>query len=160
MAHARRKVVEALDIQPKEAEWLVLEMRKLYLIERHAREEAMTAEQRHALRHKLAAPILGGIKVRLDQLRPTLLPQSPLGKAVSYALAGNFVFAIGAAGLALLASLLRRQVIPRMDSRRAEIQAGGVDAIPGFRRVHVTAILLNLAQLALIVWSLTTFSVK
>jgi transposase len=87
MAHARRKAVDALDIQPKEAEWLVLEMRKLYLIERHAREEAMSAEQRHALRHKLATPILGGIKVRLDQLQPTLLPQSPLGKAVSYALA-------------------------------------------------------------------------
>ena len=80
--------------------------------------------------------------------------------ALSYALAGNLLFAGGAAGLALLATLLRRQVIPRMDSRREEIQAGGVDAIPGFRRVHVTAILLNLAQLALIVWSLTTFSLK
>ena len=46
----------------------------------------MTAEQRHALRHQLAPPILAGMKVRLDQLHPTLLPQSPLGKAVSYAL--------------------------------------------------------------------------
>lgn len=86
MAHARRKLVDALAIQPKEAEWLVIEMRKLYLIERHAREEAMSAEQRHALRHQLAPPILAGMKVRLDQLAPTLLPQSPLGKAVSYAL--------------------------------------------------------------------------
>jgi len=86
MAHARRKLVDALAIQPKEAEWLVIQMRKLYLIERHAREEAMSAEQRHALRHQLAPPILAGMKVRLDQLAPTLLPQSPLGKAVSYAL--------------------------------------------------------------------------
>jgi transposase len=86
MAHARRKLVDALAIQPKEAEWLVIQMRKLYLIERHAREEAMSAEQRHALRQQLAPPILTGMKVRLDQLAPTLLPQSPLGKAVSYAL--------------------------------------------------------------------------
>ena len=86
MAHARRKLVDALAIQPQEAQWLVIEMRKLYLIERHAREEAMSAEQRHALRHQLALPILAGMKVRLDQLAPTLLPQSPLGKAVSYAL--------------------------------------------------------------------------
>jgi transposase len=86
MSHARRKLVDALAIQPKEAEWLVIEMRKLYLIERHAREDAMTAEQRHALRHQLAPPILAGMKVRLDQLQPTLLPQSPLGKAVNYAL--------------------------------------------------------------------------
>jgi transposase len=86
MAHARRKLVDALAIQPQQAQWLVIEMRKLYLIERHAREEAMSAEQRHALRQQLAPPILAGMKERLDQLAPTLLPQSPLGKAVSYAL--------------------------------------------------------------------------
>lgn len=86
MAHVRRKMVDALDHQPKQAEWLVIQMRKLYLIERHAREEAMTAEQRHALRHQLAPPILADIKSRLEELKPTLLPQSPLGKAVNYAL--------------------------------------------------------------------------
>jgi transposase len=86
MAHFRRKLVEALDSQPKEAEWLVVEVRKLYLIERHARDQGMTAEQRYVLRQQLAPPILSGIKTRLDALRPTLLPQSPLGKAVSYGL--------------------------------------------------------------------------
>ena len=80
--------------------------------------------------------------------------------ALSYALAGNLLFASGAAALALLATFLRRQVIPRMDLHRAEIEAGGTDAIPGFRRVHVTAIVVNIAQLALIVWSLTAFSLK
>jgi transposase len=84
MAHVRRKLVEALDHQPIETQWLVVEIRKLYLIEAHAREQGMSAEQRHSLRHELAPPILRGIKTRLDELRPTLLPQSPLGKAVSY----------------------------------------------------------------------------
>lgn len=87
MAHARRKVLEALDHQPSQAQWLVVEMRKLYLIERHARQEAMTAEQRKGLRAQLAAPILAGMKTRLEELRSSLLPQSPLGKAVGYALA-------------------------------------------------------------------------
>lgn len=86
MAHARRKLVDALDHQPTQAKSLVLEMRKLYLIERHAREEAMTAEQRQGLRTQLAAPILAAMKTRLEEIRPTVLPQSPLGKAVSYAL--------------------------------------------------------------------------
>jgi hypothetical protein len=86
MAHVRRKLVEALEHQPAEAQWLVGEVRKLYLIEAHARERGMTAEERHALRQQLAPPILQGIKARLEQLRPTLLPQSPLGKAVTYAL--------------------------------------------------------------------------
>ena len=82
------------------------------------------------------------------------------GTAVSYALAGRAVFAGGASGLVLLAILLRRQIISRMDSHRAEIDVQGVTAIRGFRRVHVTAILLNLAQLVLIVWSLTAFKLK
>ena len=86
MAHARRKLVEALDHQPTQAQWLVVEMRKLYLIERHARQEAMTAEQRQALRAQSAAPILAGMKSRLEELQPAVLPQSPLGKAVKYAL--------------------------------------------------------------------------
>jgi transposase len=87
MAHARRKLIEALDHQPTQAGWLVVEMRKLYLIERKARDEALTPAQRQDLRQRLSAPILAGMKERLDALRPTLLPQSPLGKAVGYALA-------------------------------------------------------------------------
>jgi hypothetical protein len=78
--------------------------------------------------------------------------------AVSYALAGRLVFAAGAAAIALLAVVLRRKIIPRMDSLRVRIQASGADAIAAFRRIHVTAILLNLAQLVVIVWSLVAFS--
>jgi hypothetical protein len=78
--------------------------------------------------------------------------------AASYALAGRLLFAAGSAGLALLAVILRRTVIPKMDVLRAEVQVGGPDAIPGFRRIHLTAILLNLAQLVVIVWSLIAFS--
>ena len=77
--------------------------------------------------------------------------------AVSYVFAGRLLFAAGAAALALLATILRSKVIPQMDSLRAEIEIGGTDAIPGFRRTHLSAILINLAQLVLIVWSLTAF---
>ena len=80
--------------------------------------------------------------------------------ALSYALAGRFVFAAGAGVLTLLAILLRQQIIPRMDAMREQIQVSGTDAIPGFRRLHVTAILVNLAQLVLIVWGLITLSMQ
>ncbi len=76
--------------------------------------------------------------------------------ALSYAWAGRLVFAAGAAALAGSAALLRRQVIPQMDRLRTEMEAQGATAIAAFRRIHVTAILLNLAQLALIVWALIT----
>jgi hypothetical protein len=80
--------------------------------------------------------------------------------AVSYALAGRPLLAGGAAALALLAVLLRRNIIPRMDSLRAQIHASAISAIPAFRRLHVTAILVNLAQLVVIVWSLISVSIS
>jgi len=80
--------------------------------------------------------------------------------AVSYAFAGRPAFAAGAAALALLATVLRRKVIPKMDALRAQIQAGETSFIPAFRRMHVTAILVNLVQLVLIVWSLIAASLQ
>ena len=78
--------------------------------------------------------------------------------ALSYAFAGRLPIAAGAAVLAVLAFFLRRTVIPRMDSLGAQIQQAGQEAIPDFRRVHATAIVLNVAQLAVIVWSLMGYS--
>ncbi|MGJ7508386.1 hypothetical protein [Variovorax sp. GT1P44] len=73
---------------------------------------------------------------------------------ISYAVAGRLALAGGAGALALIAVVLRRKVIPKMDALGAQIQSNYMDAIPGFRRTHVTAILINLAQLVAIVWSL------
>src|SRR4051812_29340035 len=80
--------------------------------------------------------------------------------AVSYAIAGRLAFAVVAGTIALLATVLRWKVIPQMDSLRNQIQATGTDAIPGFRRTHIFAIVVNLAQLVLILWSLATFSLQ
>jgi hypothetical protein len=85
-AHARRKFIDALEELPVQARWFVTRIRKLYLIEGHARAEAMTAEQRHQLRQSLAPPILEEIHRELERVQPDLLPQGPLGKAVRYAL--------------------------------------------------------------------------
>jgi hypothetical protein len=78
--------------------------------------------------------------------------------AVSYALADRLVLAGGAGALALLALGLRRTVIARMDSLRSRIQLGDSDAVAAFRRLHVGAMLLNLAQLVTIVWALIALS--
>jgi hypothetical protein len=80
--------------------------------------------------------------------------------AASYAAAGRWVFAAGAAGLALLALLLRRTVLPKMDALHARIRVSEADAVLGFRRIHMSAIAINLAQLVLIVWSLIALSMQ
>lgn len=78
--------------------------------------------------------------------------------AISFAFAGRPGLAAGAAALAVIAVALRRKIIPKMDSLGAQIQSNCMDAIPGFRRTHITAIRINVAQLVAIVWSLTTLS--
>lgn len=75
--------------------------------------------------------------------------------SISYAFAGRPDLAAGAAVLALLAIALRRMIIPKMQQLGDQIQSVGMDAIPGFRKTHVTAIAINVGQLAAIVWSLT-----
>jgi transposase len=87
LAHVRRKFVEAAESSPESASWFVGELRKLYLIEAHAREKGLAPEQRHQLRQDLAPPIWKGLHERLQAAAPGLLPQSPLGKAVRYMLA-------------------------------------------------------------------------
>ena len=85
-AHARRKFVEAAELESDEALELVNEIRKLYLIERHARDECLNPEQRWKVRQELAKPILVALQPRLEAMREKHLPQSPLGKASRYAL--------------------------------------------------------------------------
>ena len=78
--------------------------------------------------------------------------------SISYAFAGRPALATGAAALALMAVILRKKVIPTMDSLGAQIQSSGMDAIPGFRKTHLTAILINIVQFVAIVWSLSALS--
>jgi hypothetical protein len=80
--------------------------------------------------------------------------------AASYGFAGRPVIAVVAAALALLAGMMRGRVIPKMDALGAEMQVSGTNAIRAFRRIHVTAILVNLAQLVVIVWSLIATSLQ
>jgi transposase len=83
-SHARRKLVDALAEQADETMELVNEVRQLYLVERHAREQCFDAQQRYQLRQQISLPILQALQGRLGSLQPRVLPQSPLGKAVSY----------------------------------------------------------------------------
>ena len=80
--------------------------------------------------------------------------------AVAYAFAAQPVYAAGATALALLAILLRRTVIPKMDALRAYMAVSETTAIAGFRRLHVAAIVINTAQLVIVVWSLIALSIQ
>jgi hypothetical protein len=85
-AHARRKFVEALEAREKLAVPIIEEIRKLYLIERVAREKNLQPPERHALREEKSRPILEALYPLLEGTQAKVLPKSPLGKAIGYAL--------------------------------------------------------------------------
>jgi transposase len=85
-AHARRYFKEAELTAPPEAQQMVLWIRALYGIEKHARESGLSEAQRLERRQQQARPILERIKARLTELRLQALPKSPLGEAITYAL--------------------------------------------------------------------------
>ena len=80
------------------------------------------------------------------------------GAAISYALSGRFAFAVEVALIGLAAVALRRRLMPAMELIGARIQEDGASAVARFRTVHSVALLINLAQLVFLVWSLTRLS--
>jgi transposase len=87
-AHARRKFIEAVKVNKQDAEALkmVTRMDALFLIDGNAREQAMTLDERHALRQTHAPEWLDEIHEQCLALKRDVLPQSTLGKAIGYTL--------------------------------------------------------------------------
>ena len=89
--HARRRFVEAVKAQHAVAgherglapEALLI-IRKIYVIEKLARDGRMSAEQRHKLRQEKARPIWDELRAWLDRNLNATPPQSLTGKAINY----------------------------------------------------------------------------
>jgi len=88
-AHTRRKFFEAQDADPMRAIVLLAYIRLLYAVEQEARDRALDATDRQALRQERSVPILTDIEAYLQREQPHVLPKSPIGEAIGYAL-GNW----------------------------------------------------------------------
>jgi len=84
-AHARRYFFEAKETDPALANQALLRIGELYAVEREAAEGKLDAPARQALRQAKAAPLVESLGQWLAVITPTLLPKSPIGKAVAYA---------------------------------------------------------------------------
>ena len=84
MAHARRKFYEAKETDPLRAHQALLRIRALYDIERSVRD--MKPDVRRAWRLQRAAPLLHQFHQWLRGERDHVLPKSPIGQAIGYAL--------------------------------------------------------------------------
>jgi transposase len=87
-AHARRKFVDAVKVNPQDAEALkmVTRMDALFLVDREARERQMSGEERLTLRREHAESWAEEIRRECVALSKTALPKSALGQAAAYTL--------------------------------------------------------------------------
>lgn len=84
MAHARRGFEKALEYDRSRAEYAMDMFQKLYKIEKKAREQEMTSQQRHTLRLDEALPLMNELGKWIIETYKTSEPKSPLGKATAY----------------------------------------------------------------------------
>ena len=85
-AHARRKFEPIA--QANKGKGIAKEamrfFKELYKIEREAKNNEFTPDQRHQLRKEKSKPLIETFNAWVDKIYPTTLPQSPLGKALNY----------------------------------------------------------------------------
>jgi len=84
LAHARRKFDEAKNNDQPRAEYMLLQIQKLYAIERLADDQNLSYEDRGLLRVKKSKPILDEIEHWLKENIVQVLPKSQIGIAIAY----------------------------------------------------------------------------
>jgi transposase len=85
-AHARRYFYEAQSSDLMRSTVMLAYARLLYDVESEARERGLSSEERRALRQQRSKPILNDIHQYLVSQRAEVLPKSPIGQAIAYAL--------------------------------------------------------------------------
>jgi transposase len=85
-AHARRKFYEARGSDELRAHQALAYYGQLYDLERAATANGLEDEQRYRLRQELAVPILEKFATWLGEEKDKVLPKSPMGEAIGYAL--------------------------------------------------------------------------
>lgn len=127
-AHARRKFVEIVILHPDSVAQEVLDLiGALYDMERKAKEEGVTDSGRRGLRKKKSKPLLKKIYKWLCTHQPEVVPKSPLGQAIAYAL-NNWIALtrfLGDGQLEIDNNRAERKIKPIVMGRKNHLFVGG-----------------------------------
>ena len=103
-------------------------------------------------------PLDGRFIRRFFEIYCSLAFVAALGATLSYALAGWYGYALGTACIVGIVSVYRRTLLPAMERLTGQIQGKDPQAIRRFRLTHSLALLVNLAQLVVLVWGVVKLS--
>ena len=84
--HGRREFEKALANDQQLASHAMQEFQILYDIERQAKEQNWSVENRFQARQEKAKPVLEALYIWMEEQSPKTLPKSPIGKAMGYML--------------------------------------------------------------------------
>lgn len=87
MAHARRYFYEAQGNDKKRADYFIGQVQVLYMLEQELRDANADTQTIYKRRNEVAVPVLNLLNHWLKDNLTQVLPQSPIGKAIAYALA-------------------------------------------------------------------------
>ena len=87
-AHARRKFFDAVKLNPDDriAAQTIARVDELFAIDAQARNTGMDHAARNALRQERSRRVLDLLRSEIEAVKPSVLPSSALGKALSYTL--------------------------------------------------------------------------
>lgn len=85
-AHARRKFEKALSNDKKRASWMLKRIRYLYMVERRARDDGLSYEERYQLRQRHCPGQLEKMYKWLINNKAEVIPKSAIGSAIDYTL--------------------------------------------------------------------------
>ena len=85
-AHARRRFFKALDSDKANAAAALEMIRRLYEVEHEAKEHGIDTDGLRELRQRVSRVVLDEMRPWLEALWPHVLPKSPMGDAIGYAL--------------------------------------------------------------------------
>ncbi|MGC9344981.1 MAG: IS66 family transposase [Bacteroidales bacterium] len=86
MAHARRKFDQSKDNDPQRAAYALSKFQQLYDVERKARNQDLSYEDRRILRQEESVPVLTELEQWLRKELTEVLPSSSIGQAITYTL--------------------------------------------------------------------------
>lgn len=88
MAHIRRKFDEAVKYDSGRASWAIGTIAKLYAIEKEIRHQEPPLSESQIVEKRMtqSLPVLTQLHEWMQDEYPKVLPQSPIGKAIGYAL--------------------------------------------------------------------------
>ena len=86
MAHARRYFEKAKDDYKESAEYFLTQVQKLYAVEKRARENKLSHQERYELRQQESIPVLQSLHSWLKENVAKQTPNSLIGEAIAYAL--------------------------------------------------------------------------